>query len=149
MPRLVWSAAGEEYEGHEPGRTDCAPDTEAIRAALLDVLAKGPRSQGSAQDLVCAKLRAEQPRLKKADVELVQEELADEGVIEAWEGPRGARLVGMPGSQGESPEAKAVRLAKENPSMSATELRDLAGCRKETACEALRLSRNTTPKDRS
>lgn len=147
MPRIVWSAAGEEYEGHEPGKPDEAPDTEAIRAALLEVLAKGPRSQASAYDLVCAKLRGEQPRLKKADVELVMETLADEGGVEAWEGPRGAKLVGLPGSQGESPEDKAFRIAQEQPSITANELRDLAGCRKETACEALRLSRNATSKE--
>ncbi len=138
MPRIVWSAAGEAYEGHEPGKPDDAPDTEAIRAALLEVLAKGPRSQVSAYDLVCAKLRGEQPRLKKADVELVMEALADEGAVEAWEGPRGAKLVGLPGSQGESPEAKAIRLAQERPDMTVRELRDLAGCKKDTAMLVLR-----------
>jgi archaellum biogenesis ATPase FlaH len=149
MPRIVWSAAGEEYEGHEPGKPADAPDAEAIRTALLDILGKGPRSQASTYDLVCAKLRSEQPKLKKADVELVMEEMVGEGALEAWEGPRGAKLVGVPGSQGEAPLAKAIRLARENPAITATELRDLAGCRKETACEALRLSKNATGKDPS
>lgn len=142
MPRIVWSAAGEEYEGHELGKPAEAPDTEAIHAALLEVLAKGPRSQASAYDLVCAKLRGEQPRLKKADVELVMEDMADEGAIECWEGARGAKLVGLPGSQGESPEDKAFRIAQEQPGITVRRLRDLAGCKKDTAMLALRDVRN-------
>jgi negative regulator of sigma E activity len=149
MPRIVWSQAGDEYEGHEPGKPDDAPDTEAIRAALLEVLAKGPRSQTSAYELVCAKLRGEQPRLKKADVELVMESMGNEGVLQAWEGPRGAKLVGLPGSQGETPRDKAFRLARENPNLTLRELKAQAGCRSDIAGEALRVSKsatgNTTP----
>jgi hypothetical protein len=147
MPRIVWSAAGEEYKGHEPGKPDEAPDTEAIRSALLEVLAKGPRSQTSACELVCAKLRADQPRLKKADIELVMEAMADEGSLEIWVGPREQQMVGMVGSRPASPLDKAIRIAREQPSITANELCDLAGCRKETACEALRLSRNTTSQE--
>ena len=146
MPRIVWSQAGEEYEGHEPGKPDEAPDTEEIRAALLEVLAKGPRSQASAYDLVCAKLRGEQPRLKKADVELVMDAMAEEGALETWEGQRGAKLVGLPGSQDEPPRDKAFRLARENPDMTLRELKALAGCRSDIAGEALRMSKTATPK---
>ena len=147
MPYITWASAGEEYEGHEPGRPATAPDTEAIRTALQEVVAKGPRSQVSASDLVCAKLRATQPKLKKADVELVMEEMTEEGVIATWEGPRGARLIGQPESQEESPRDKAFRFARANPALTLRELKALAGCRSEVAGEALRLSKTTTPKD--
>lgn len=144
VPRIVWSDAGEAYEGHEPGKPDTAPDAAAIRAALLTVLAKGPRSQASAYDLVCATLRAEQPHLKKADVELVMEALAEEGGLETWDGPRGAKLVGVAGSRPASSEERAFRMARENPHLTSRELCALAGCRNEVACEALRMSRKST-----
>jgi hypothetical protein len=147
MPRIVWAQAGEEYQDHDPGHTEVPVDVDAIRAALMEVVAKGPRSHTSAYELVIAKLRTEQPKLRKADVELVMEALVEEGAIEIWDGPRGAKLVGPLGSRGEAPLVKALRIAQENPSITAHQLRDLAGCRKETACEALRLSRISTGKE--
>ncbi len=146
MPHLEWSAAGAEYRDHEPGKPSDAPDTTAIRGAILDVLAKGPRSQASVFELVCAKLRREQPRLKKPDVELVLDVLVEEGAAEQWEGSRGAKLVGLPGSQDESPRDKAFRLARENPQLTTRELKALAGCRSDVAGEALHMSKTTTPK---
>jgi len=146
VPRIAWSVAGEEYRDHEPGGLRVL-DAEAIRATLMDVVGKGPRSPSSASDLVCAKLRTAEPRLKKADVELVLADLISEGAVEAWEGPRGAKLVGPPGSQGESPEAKAIRIAREHPDLSVRDLREQAGCRKDTAMLVLRdvRNRNTEP----
>jgi hypothetical protein len=143
VPRIAWSVAGEEYRDHEPGGLR-ALDAEAIRATLLDVVGTGPRSPSSACDLVCAKLRTAEPRLKKADVELILADLITTHALEAWDGPRGAKLVGLPGSRPESTEDRAYRLAREHPGLTSRELCALAGCRNEVACDALRASKNAT-----
>ena len=68
-------------------------------------------------------------------------------MLDAWEGPREQQMVGMAGSRPASPLDKAIRIAREQPAITVNELRDRAGCRKETACEALRLSKNATSQE--
>jgi hypothetical protein len=148
MPHIQWSQAGNDYSKvEEARRTGGTPvDPASFRNAMLEILAKGPRSQSSACDLVWTMLRKDHSRLRKAEVELAINDLIESGVAEVREGPRGSKLVGLPGSQAqvETPEDKAFRLAQENPNLSVHDLRALAGCRKETACEALRASKNAT-----
>ena len=143
--------AGEDYAVQEARRQNGIPAVapDAVQAALTDVLAKGPRSLSSACDLVAAVLRKTQPRLRKADVDMAIEDLFESGgVVDAWEGPRGTKMVGLPGSQGEAPEDKALRLALENPRLSVRELTALAGCRTATASEALRVAKSSPEKAR-
>ena len=147
MPHIEWTAAGDEYQGMGDGPREAPLDPAAVREALLGVLAKGPRSQRAACELTLATIRKTNPRVRKADVELAFEDLiaAPDPAVEAWEGPRGAKLVGLAGCrcETEDPETKASRLAHENPAMSVRDLRALAGCRREVAAEALRLVRMT------
>jgi hypothetical protein len=144
MPRIVWSQAGDEYEGHEPGRTDTTPEPDAIREALLAVIAKGPRSPSSVCDLVCAKLRPEHPKVRKADVEMILDALVEESGAEAWDGPRGAKLVGPLGSRPQTPEVLARLIAQQEPEITVRDLAARAGCRWAVASEILKTSRNTT-----
>ncbi|MBA3707375.1 MAG: AAA family ATPase, partial [Planctomycetes bacterium] len=149
MPRIVWAQAGDEYDGLEANRQSgtTTVDTRAIQDAITEVLGKGPRSLRAASDLVHATARKTQPRLRKADVELAIEDLVESGdVVEAWEGPRGTRMVGLTGSQVvvEDVEDKALRLARENPHLTVRELRALVGCKKDTAMQAMREVRATT-----
>lgn len=148
MPRLAWGTAGEEYVGLDVQRqAGSVIDPETVRAAVLEVLAKGPRSHAATCDLVFAQVRREQPRLRKADVELAIDELSeDQSDVQAWEGPRGARMLGLPGSRLETPDEVAVRLAEERPDLTVRELRELAGCAKDTAMEVLRVVRNNAPR---
>ncbi|MCK6488472.1 MAG: AAA family ATPase [Planctomycetes bacterium] len=148
MPRIVWAQAGEEYAGFEQGVQPPGVEPDQVRDALQDQLAKGPRSQRATCELICASLRKGNPRLRKADVELAIAELveANDGSLEAWEGPRGTRMVGLPGSRVETPEDRALRLATANPRLSVRELVALAGCRTTTASEALRVAKTATEK---
>ncbi len=150
VPRIVWAVAGEDYASLDANRQAGTPtvDPSAIQEALAEVLAKGPRSLRAACDLVVATVRKANPRLRKGDVELAIDGLIEDrdGGVEAWEGPRGMRMVGLPGSQVESPEDKALRLAHENPDLSVRELMALAGCRTTTASEALRMAKSATGK---
>jgi hypothetical protein len=143
MPRLAWGTAGEEYVGLDAQRqTGSVIDLETIRRAVLEVLAKGPRSHAATCDLVFAQVRREQPRLRKADVELAIDDLSeDPSVVQAWEGPRGARMLGLPGSRAETPDEVAIRLAEERPDLTVRELRALASCSNEAAITALRVVR--------
>lgn len=140
VPRIEWAVAGEDYAAQEARRQNGIPAVtpDAVQAALTDVLGKGPRSLSSACDLVAAVLRKTQPRLRKADVDMAIDDLIEAGVGEVWDGPRGAKLVGLPGSHGETSEEKARRLAQENPNLSVRDLRALANCRKDTAMMVLR-----------
>lgn len=142
MPRVEWAVAGEEYASLEANRQSGRQviESDAVRDALIAVLKNGPRSLTSACELVVAVLRKTNPRVRKSEIELVITEVIQDGdgIVDAWEGPRGAKLVGLPGSRGESPEAKAYRLAKEDPTQSVRALKALAGCRTETASDALK-----------
>lgn len=146
VPRIVWSQAGDEYDGFEQGAPS-GISTDAVRETLLDLLAKGPRSQRAVCELACATLRKAKPRLRKADVEIAIEDLIESGdaSLEAWEGPRGTKMLGLPGSHeaDEDPVDKAMRLARENPELTVRDLRALAGCKKDTAMQALRDVRGT------
>ena len=149
MPRIAWGQAGDEYDGLDANRQSgtATVDTSAIQDAVTEVLNKGPRSLRAASDLVHATARKTQPRLRKADVELAIEDLVESGdIVEAWEGPRGTRMIGLTGSQVvvEDVEDKAVRLARENPHLTVRDLRALVGCKKDTAMQALREVRATT-----
>lgn len=140
MPRLAWGTAGEEYVGLDVQRqAGSVIDPETVRAAVLEVLAKGVRSHAATADLAFAALRHDHPRLRKADVELAIETLTEAGSVEAWEGPRGAKLLGMPGCRVESTEDRALRIAGEQPTLTVRELRALAECSNETATAALRV----------
>jgi RecA/RadA recombinase len=153
MPHIAWTAAGEEYRGMGDGPRQPSVDPAAVHEALLDVLASGPRSRRAACELVHATLRRSNPRIRKSDVELAFEDQveASNGSVEAWEGPRGAKLIGLTGSRGatETPEDRAYRMAKENPDLSVRALRDLAGCRREIAMEVLREIRGHAVKEES
>lgn len=144
MPHLEWAAAGDEVVARS--RTPAGSDPQAVRSALIDLLANGPRARRNACALVAAVLRKTQPHVRIDDVALVVEELVrdrDAG-LETWDGPRGVKMIGLPGSRGESAEDKALRLASENPALSVRELRDLAGCRSKVAMLALRAVREGT-----
>jgi hypothetical protein len=142
MPHIEWSEASEEYDGLSAERQAGRAPTlgpEIVQAALSEVLAAGPRSLSSAIDLAWAKLRKANSRVKKSEVELAIGEVAREGLaVDAWEGPRGAKLIGLPGTKVETPEAKAYRLAHADSSLSVRVLKALAGCGTDTAIEALR-----------
>lgn len=149
MPHLEWAVAGDEYEGMAQGRTPAGCDPQAVRSALADLLADGPRSRRNACGLVAAVLRKTQPHVRIDDVALVVEELVHDGDdgVETWDGPRGAKMIGLPGSRPESAEDKALRLARENPDLSVRELRALAGCRRDVAMLALREAREPSGRD--
>lgn len=152
MPRIAWGQAGDEYDGLEANRQSgtTTVDTNAIQDVVTEVLGKGPRSFRAACDLVHATARKTQPRLRKADVEMAIEALieANDGSIEAWDGPRNTKMVGLPGSHGEEPDDRALRLAMENPHLSVRELTALAGCRTTTASVALRVAKTAPEKAR-
>ncbi|MFW5846243.1 MAG: AAA family ATPase [Planctomycetota bacterium] len=145
MPHLEWATAAQGYHAQTQHRGTPLPNPTDVREALLEVLATGARSQRAACELATAALRKRQPKLRKADVELAFEELlmqADEDV-ETWEGPRGAKMIGLPGSRPdeEAPEDRALRLAMDHPKMSVRALREQAGCQMAVAQQALRLVR--------
>jgi hypothetical protein len=148
MPRIAWAVAGEEYASLDANRQagTTTVDPSAIQDALAEVLAKGPRSLRAACDLVLATLRKTHPRMRKGDVELAIDGFieSDDGSLAAWDGPRGTKMVGLPGSQvvDEDPVDKAMRLARENPNLTVRDLRAQAGCKKDTAMQALRDVRN-------
>ena len=148
MPRIAWAVAGEEYASLDANRQagTTTVDPSAIQDALAEVLSKGPRSLRAACDLVLATLRKTHPRMRKGDVELAIDGLieSDDGSLAAWDGPRGTKMVGLPGSQvvDEDPVDKAMRLARENPNLTVRDLRAQAGCKKDTAMQALRDVRN-------
>ena len=149
MPHIEWAVAGDEYEGMAQGRTPAGCDPQAVRFALADLLADGPRSRRNTCGLVAAVLRKTQPHVRIDDVALVVEELVHDGDdgVETWDGPRGAKMIGLPGSRPESAEDKALRLARENPDLSVRELRALAGCRRDVAMLALREAREASGRD--
>lgn len=142
VPRIAWSSAGDAYAAQDAGRKGGAPvvDRDALAATITEVLATGPRSVRATCEVVVATLRKEQPRLRIADVEVAIGDLLKDPLapITAWEGPRRSRLLGLSGSQSESPDARAHRLAQGDPTQSVRHLKALAGCRTETASEALR-----------
>ncbi|MBA3845091.1 MAG: AAA family ATPase [Planctomycetes bacterium] len=154
MPHIEWATAGDEYAARSSDRQAEREDLDpaAVKAELREVLLSGPRTLASAAELAWARLQRAFPRLRKSEVEVAIQEIAREGaLVDAWEGPRGAHLIGLPGTrtQAESPEDKAQRLADENPELSVRELRELAGCRKDTAMHALRLARSEPNEARS
>jgi len=144
MPRIQWKQAGDEYDGLAHGSTEPGLDIDLVKCELLEQLNKGPRSLRAVSDLVCAAVRKTHPRAKKANIELAIEDLLDasDGTMERWEGPRGTKMVGSPGSRGdEDPYDKALRLAQADPSQTVNDLRARAGCKRETAMQALRDAR--------
>lgn len=150
MPYLEWAVAGDEYDSIAQGRTTIGCNSQAVRLALYDLLATGPRLRRNAYGLVAATLRKTHPHVRIDDVALVIEELihnGDDGV-EIWDGARGAKMIGLPGSRPESAEDKALRLARENPGMSVRELRSQAGCGMRVASEALRAVRSGVRDDK-
>jgi hypothetical protein len=148
MPRIEWKQAGDEYDGLAHGSTEPRLDIDLVKCELLEQLSKGPRSLRAVSDLVCAAVRKMHPRAKKADIELAIENLLDasDGTMERWEGPRGTKMVGPPGSRGEDADTRAFRLAQEHPGISVRELCALAECRTATASEALRAVKNAHSK---
>ncbi|NLE61269.1 MAG: AAA family ATPase [Planctomycetes bacterium] len=131
MPHLEWAVAGKAYRDLVGTRSDASPNPRTMRDTLLAPLADGPRHQREVVGLALATLRTAHPRLSREAVELALDELirSCDGTVEVWEGPRGARMIGLPGSKPESPEERAMRLARENPNLSAREFRAIAGCR--------------------
>jgi len=140
MPYLEWAAAGDEYESMAMGRAPASCDPLAVRAALLEILADGPRTRRNASGLVAAILRKRKRDTRISDVTLLVEEMIRDrdNAIEAWDGARGAKMIGLPGSRPESNAQKALRIAEDNPDIPVRELRELAGCRREVAMLALR-----------
>lgn len=141
MPRIQWKQAGDEYDGLAHGATEPGLDVELVRNELVDLLGKGPRSLRAVCDLVCAAVRKGHPRTRKTDIELAIQDLLASGdaIAEQWEGPRGLKMVGAPGSRGdEDPYDKALRLAQADPEQTVNDLRARAGCKRETAMQALR-----------
>lgn len=138
-PRIVWSPTDDHSDLHSVKSIH----SDDARVAIREVLGKGSRSLAATLDLVCAKMRTTHAKIRKADAELIIEQMIDEGALATWTGSRGAKLIGHPGSEDEAPEIKAVRLAQADPTMSVQDLRTRAGCRKDTACEALRRARAT------
>jgi hypothetical protein len=141
-PRIVWSAAGPEYGSLESDRQAgrASLDPAEVRVALLPILAKRPMPVQAAADRVWRDLRSKPGHrgLKKADVVLALDDFAaDPGPgLEAGTGPKGARLLGLPGTIPEDAEAKARRLAV--PGMTVRALADAAGCSFATAGAILR-----------
>lgn len=148
MPHIEWKQAGDEYDGLAHGSTEPGLDVVLVKNELLEQISKGPRSLRAVSDLVCAAVRKTHPRARKADIELAIEDLLDasDGTMERWEGPRGTKMVGPPGSRGEDADARAFRLAQEHPGISVRELCALAECRTTTASEAIRNAKNASVK---
>jgi hypothetical protein len=140
MPRIEWKEAGDAYEGMASGNTEASLDVDLVKREVLDQLAKGPRSLRAVSDLVCAAVRKKHPHSRKADIELaIQDLLAGDGIAEQWEGPRGVKMIGPPGSRDdEDPYDRALRFARLDPEQTVNELRARAGCKRETAMQALR-----------
>lgn len=151
MPHLEWATAGNDYLELTAGRADAGPSAQAIRDACLATLADGPRPQRIAIGQALARLRKTYPRLNRDAVELAMDDLTRDGNagVETWEGVRGASMIGLSGTRPESPEEKALRLARENPKLTVRELRALVGCRRDVAMQALRDVRETSGKDQS
>jgi hypothetical protein len=149
MPHIVWSGAGQEYQAKAKGQPEPSTDLLSIRRALLDQLAKGERSQRAVIGIVHTRLQQTNPRIKKVEVEVGVEDIIEsqDGSVEVWEGPRGVKMIGLPGTKPveESSEERALRVALADPSMSAEYLRREVGCRKATALEALRTARGDHP----
>lgn len=142
MPHLEWATAGDEAKAASRTRSGCDP--QAVRSALLELLADGPRTRSKASRLVAATLRQTQSHVRIDDVALGIDKLVRDGddSVETWDGPRNAQMIGLPGSRTEDPEDKALRLASEDPSLTVRELRALAGCRRNVAMMALRAVRD-------
>jgi hypothetical protein len=147
MPHLEWATAGDEVMAQSRTRPGCDP--QAVRSALLELLADGPRTRSKASRLVAAKLRQTQSHVRIDDVALAIDRIVRDGdeAVETWDGPRNAQMIGLPGSRTEDPEDKALRLASEDPSLTVRELRDLAGCRSKVAGMALRVAHAKTGED--
>jgi AAA domain len=148
MPRIQWKEAGDEYEGLAHGTAEAALDIDLVKSELLKQLGKGPRSLRTVSEMVGAAVRKDSPRCRKADIDQAIQSvlMSNKGLAEQWEGPRGMKMVGPPGGRGEEdPYDKALRLAKEDPEQTVNELRARAGCKRETAMQALRAVRNQTP----
>ena len=147
MPHLEWAVAGDAYENMARSGGNPGCDPPAVRSALIDLLADGPRSRRNACGLVAAVLRKTQSGVRVDDVALAVERLLRDGDdgIDAWDGARGAKMIGLAGSRPESAEDKAFRLASENPDLSVRELRSLAGCQMSLASMALRAARAGLP----
>jgi hypothetical protein len=149
MPHIVWSGAGQEYQAKAKGQAEPSTDLLTIRRALLDQLAKGERSQRAVIGIVHTRLQQDHPRLRKVEVAVGIEDIIEsqDGSVEVWKGPRGVKMIGLPGTKPveESSEERALRVALANPTMSAEQLRREVGCRKATALEALRTARGDHP----
>ena len=151
MPHLEWATAGNAYHELTAGRTDAGPSAQALRDACLATLDDGPRPQRIAIGQALASLRKTYPRLNRDAVELAMDDLTrdSQAGVETWEGVRGAGMIGLSGTRPESPEDKALRLARENPRLTVRELRALVGCRRDVAMQALREVREASGKEPS
>jgi len=139
-PALRWSVAGDAYRHADAdrrlGRVTIAP--EALLNAVLAAVAKRPLTIKDAAHRAWDDLRETMPTIRKADVVSSVEDLAADpsSCLEVGTGPKGARLIGLPGAIPEIPEDKARRLAV--PGMTIDKLTKLAGCRRTLAAEILR-----------
>lgn len=148
-PAIAWAVADAEVAEAatmaKAGRSCIPPD--ALRAALLDVVAKGPLHQDDATDAAWRKLsgKATGAPPRKADVRAAMVELLrdlGEG-LELRIGQRGVKMLGIPGTFPPTPEELARTLAR--PGMTVTELQNRAGCRRDVARDALATVNGSRP----
>jgi hypothetical protein len=140
VPKIVWKVASEVYQNADADRRagQVTIDPGLLRNSLLDAIAKRPLTIKEASHKSWTAIKRTSPGARKADVEMAVQDLAAEpsSCFEIGQGSKGARLIGLPGTLPELPEAKARRLA--TPGMTVKELIDVAGCRRAVACDVLR-----------
>jgi hypothetical protein len=136
MPHIVWRQ--EDDERKDEGDKTPIDTTETVRPVLMPLLAQGPVSIKGACDIVLDRTKAgKRYVMSRASADLAIRTIATEGDgIEIYDGPRGQTMICLRGQRPETPEAKAMRLAKENPTWSVRQIKDAAQCRAEVACEA-------------
>ncbi len=148
MPRIAWTEAGEAYSALEADRMAgrATIDRGEVQKVLVGILGKEPLKITAVVDRVWRKMRQLKGHkdLKKNDVTICIEDLAANSgdAFVVGTAPRGAKLIGLPGSNFESPEDRAYRIARESPAMKIRQLREAAGCRREVAAAALRDARD-------
>ena len=140
MPKIVWKVAGEAYQNADADRRagQVTIDPGLLRNSLLAAIAKRPLTIKDASHQTWKLIKRASPDVRKMDVDFAVEDLAVEAssCFEVGQGSKGARLIGLPGTLPELPEAKARRLA--TPGMTVKKLMEVAGCRKAVACDVLR-----------
>jgi RecA/RadA recombinase len=151
MPHLVWAKAGKHNPEELAENNQTEFNERLVEQYLFEVLEDGPMSRRLACDEIYKELRRAKISARKLDIEIAIEDLIDSkhSSIAGWIGQRHAKMVGLSGSEPkeeDSPQHRALLAAKADPTLTVRALRELVGCRREIALEALQIAQGKVKK---